>query len=59
MQESFLQHVDTVEDEAMDVDDGLSHSVIDPASEERLRVAQLRRGASYHLLMLTRELIIY
>jgi hypothetical protein len=29
----------------MDVDDGPSHSAIGPASEERLRLAQLRRGA--------------
>lgn len=44
MRETDMNHFEDNNEEAMDVDDGAAASVPDPEVEERLRLAQLRRG---------------
>ncbi|KAI0093707.1 hypothetical protein BDY19DRAFT_918422 [Irpex rosettiformis] len=50
MRDSLVQRTDIDEDESMDVDDGATESPIDLASEDRLRLAQLRKEIKIQIL---------
>ncbi|KAI0345170.1 hypothetical protein BDW22DRAFT_1325503, partial [Trametopsis cervina] len=50
MRDSVVERIESSDDEAMDLDDGAAPPIIDRASEERLRLAELRKEIRIQIL---------
>ena len=59
MKDTVPQRVDITDDDSMEIDDGLTESPVDLASEDRLKCAQLRRGTQLTILRICQMLTLY